>query len=260
MSSDKVVRIKITMKFSDKILFFIVAFIWLFAMMRFSGIIPEEILKENKENIVWLYSSIGLIFGMVSAFVIQSQWAKWDKLDNSARGEVDGLREMILLSKRFPQKTGDRIRSAVETYLNCLINKEGWKQMDKGERTADVESAIETLQNEIFMATDEVPKLTDITFRTFTVILEHKNKRLHLSAGHLPYILNITITFSTFLFIALSMLIYVPNGVLDFIFKFGVAFMSFLVYIVIFDLDHPYKPGSWHLTKDDYKKLLDEIQ
>lgn len=248
------------MKFHEKIFIFLIGFLWMFVVVRFSGLIPEQVLKENKENIVWLYSSIGLIFGMVSAFVIQSLWARWDRLDNSARGEADGLREMMLLSKRFPQKTGDRIRSSIETYLNCLINKEGWKQVDKGERTVDVESAIETLQNELFMATEEVPKLSDITFRTFTVILEHKNKRLHLSAGHLPQILNITITFSTFLFIVLSMLIYVPNGVLDFVFKFGVALMSYLVYIVIYDLNHPYRPGSWHLTKDNYRKLLDDIK
>ena len=248
------------MKFFERIIIFMVAFLWMFVVVRFSGLIPEQILKENKENIVWLYSSIGLIFGMISAFVIQSQWAKWDNLINSARGEVDGLRELLLLSKRFPEKTGDRIKSAIETYLNCLVNKEGWKQMDKGERTVDVEAAIETLQNELFMATEEVPKLTDITFRTFTVILEHKNKRLHYSSGHLPFILNITITFSTFSFIILTMLIYVPNGVLDFIFKIGVAFMSYLIYVVIFDLDHPYRPGSWHLTKDNYKKLLDEIK
>lgn len=260
MSRDKVVKIKIEMKFYEKVILFVVGFLWMFVVVRFSGFIPEQVLKDNKENIVWLYSSIGLIFGMVSAFVIQSQLAKWDRLDNSIRGEVDGLRELLLLGKRFPEKTGDRIKSAIETYLNCLINKEGWKQMDKGERTADVEAAIETLQNELFMATEEIPKLSDITFRTFTVILEHKNKRLHHSAVHLPYILNITITFSTFLFIGLSMLIYVPNGVLDFIFKIGVAFMSYMVYIVIFDLDHPYKPGSWHLTKDNYKKLLNEIK
>lgn len=248
------------MKFYEKVIIFVLAFLWMFVIVRFTGIIPEQILKDNKENIVWLYSSIGLIFGMVSAFVIQSQLAKWDRLDNSIRGEVDGLREMILLSKRFPEKSGERIRSAIETYLNCLINKEGWKQVDKGERTADVESALETLQNELLRVTEEMPKLTDVTFRTFTVILEHKNKRLHHSGVHLPFVLNITITFSTFLFIVLSMLIYVPNGVLDFIFKFGVAFMSFLVYVVIFDLDHPYKPGSWHLTKENYKRLLNEIQ
>lgn len=248
------------MKFHEKIFIFVIGFLWMFVVVRFSGLIPEQVLKENKENIVWLYSSIGLIFGMISAFVIQSLWARWDRLDNSARGEVDGLREMMLLSKRFPQKTGDRIRSSIETYLNCLVNKEGWKQVDKGERTVDVEAAIETLQNELFMATEEVPKLSDITFRTFTVILEHKNKRLHLSAGHLPQILNITITFSTFLFIILSMLIYVPNEILDFVFKFGVALMSYLVYIVIYDLNHPYRPGSWHLTKDNYRKLLDDIK
>lgn len=260
MSSNKIARIIIEMNFYEKMFIFVAGFMWMFVIIRFSGLIPGEVLKENKENIVWLYSSIGLIFGMVSAFVIQSQLSKWDRLDNSARGEADGLREMMLLSKRFPQKAGERIRSAIETYLNCLINKEGWKQADRGERTADVESAIETLQNELFMATEEVPKLSDITFRTFTVVLEHKNKRLHLSAGHLPQILNITITFSTFLFIVLTMLIYVPNGTLDFIFKFGVTLMSYLVYIVIFDLDHPYKPGSWHLTKDNYRKLLNEIQ
>ena len=260
MSSNKVVKIKIEMKFYEKAIIFIIGFLWMFVVVRFSGIISAETLKENKENIVWLYSSVGLIFGMISAFVIQSQLEKWDKLVNSVRGEVDGLREMMQLSKRFPKNIGDRVRSAIETYLNCLVNKEGWKQVDKGERTQDVEAALETLQDELSNAVDETPKLTDVTFRTFTVVLEHKNKRLHYSAGHLPSILNITITFATFLFIGFTMLIYVPNGLLDFVFKFGVTALSFLIYVVIMDLNHPYRPGSWHLKNDQYKKLLDEIK
>lgn len=236
------------------------SFLWLFVVVRFSGLIPADILQENKEYIAWLYSSVGLIFGVISAFVIQNQWSKWDRLVNSVRGEIDGLKELLQLSKRFPEKNNERIKSAIETYLNCLIHKENWKQIEAGEKSEDVELAIETLQHELVLATEEIPKLNDLTFRTYTVVLEHKNKRLHYSSNQLPPILNLTIFFSTFLFIFLSMLMYVPNVYLDFIFKLGIALLSYLVFMVITDLDHPYRPGDWHLTKSSYKKLLDEIK
>jgi len=32
------------------------------------------------------------------------------------------------------------------------------------------------------------------------------------------------------------------------------------VYLLIDDLDHPYRPGQWHLSTEVYKKVLAEIK
>src|SRR5258706_538758 len=66
-----------------KIFLFIVIFSLLFFGVRMSNIINLKILISDVSSVPWLYSTIGLIFGITSAFIIQSEWNNWDNLVNS---------------------------------------------------------------------------------------------------------------------------------------------------------------------------------
>jgi len=248
------------MTFVKKLLTFILVYSTIFFMFRFSKFYLPDELKSNLDGISWLYSVIGLIFSIISAFIIQTQWNRWDNLSNAARGEIDGFRSLLLLSDQFPDKVKKQVKEKTITYLSCLIKDEGWQQVDKGERSETVENSLQSLQNSIFHIEDEAPKLADISFTICSDIINHRNNRLHYSSIHLPYFLKITINFSAVLIIFLAMFIYVPNIYLDYVYKISIALLSYLLYTVINDLDHPYRPGNWHLTNDNYKQLLESLK
>ncbi len=94
----------------------------------------------------------------------------------------------------------------------------------------------------------------------FTKTLTHREDRLHYSAKHLPVMLKTIIVFSTSLIIGLSLFIGVRDIWLDYLFTVGIALLAFLIYTVIPDLEHPLRPGNWHITIDEYKELLNQIQ
>jgi hypothetical protein len=248
------------MNFIKKLFTFVVVYSIFFFLFRFSKFYLPSELKDNLNGISWLYSVIGLIFGIISAFIIQTQWNRWDNLTNAARGEIDGFRSLLLLSNQFPDHIKQQIKNSTITYLNCLLRDEGWRQVDKGERSETVENAIRSLQDLIFHVEDKAPKLADISFSICSDIVDHRNNRLHYSSAHLPYFLKITVNFSAALIIFLALFVYVPNIYFDYMYKISIGLLSFLLYTVINDLDHPYRPGNWHLTNDSYKQLLESLK
>jgi hypothetical protein len=53
-----------------KVVSFVLAFSAAFAIGRFSPLVSLGVLQRNRAGIGWLYPTIGLVFGIVSAFTI----------------------------------------------------------------------------------------------------------------------------------------------------------------------------------------------
>lgn len=242
-----------------KLLHFLTIYFIPFYFIRIIEIIPVEILKINTEGTAWIYSAMATIFGMVSAFIIQNQWNRWDNLLNATKGELHSIKELYLISRLLKNKNKNQLKNELVTYLNCL-NNEKWKQVEKGEISKEIEIIMLNIQRHIFDISDDEVKFSKEIIRTFGKLKSYRNNRLRYGSEHLPLILDIIITFSTYLIIILSIFIYIPNIYMQILFTLSISLFSFLIYTMIKDLNHPYKPGNWHLAKADYSKLLEEIK
>ena len=248
------------LNFISKIILFLIVFTVIFVTLHTFSLVKFDVLNNNLNGISWLYSTIALIFSIVSAFIMQTQWNRWDRLENSVRLEVNGLWELISVSDQLPQEVRLSIRSSIASYLEHLIHDEDWRRLDRGERVESVESSVGILQKDIFYLEKNVPEYAQLAGSIFLSIQNNRNDRLHYSSGHIPFLLYVVIGMATFLVITLSLLIAVSNTALDYIFTVSVGVLAFSIFMVIEDLNHPYRPGSWHLKKDKYRKLHDMIQ
>jgi hypothetical protein len=244
---------------SSRVISFILFFIVLFSAFRYFGKDLFSELHANLNGIAWLYSTISLIFSLISAFIIQTLWNRWDRLENSVRGELNSLWALNMFSEQLPLKVGGELRICIKNYLENLL-KEGWKQIEKGERDENVEEVLKAIQRKIFKLSEQAPEKRDMAEEMFMGLLNNRNDRMYYSTGHLPFLLYLLILMSTILIIFLSFLISIPNIYLDFIFTFSIALLAFFIFLVIEDLNHPFRPGTWHVTKDGYKALLREVQ
>jgi len=82
---------------------------------------------------------------------------------------------------------------------------------------------------------------------------------LFLLIFSLAFWLKNTLIFADVLLIFLSLFIGVKNPWIDYIFTLSIGVLAYTIYIVIDDLDNPFRPGAWHLTPQDYKMLLGDI-
>lgn len=246
------------MNLVSRIVIFIALFSVLFFIVRYFHILDENLLKINVEGVGWLYSTIGLIFGVTSAFIIQSQWNNWDNLVNAIRAEVNGLRQLLLFSAHVSSEDNrNAVTLSIKNYLEKVIKN--WRYKEKSKGSEEVEEAIEEIQEEMYYLFEKKQSLTIVAYNIFSNILVLRDHRLHYSSRKIPLTLSILLKFSTMLLIVLSLFISVHTVWLDYIFTLGTAMLAFLIYLVIDDLNHPRRPGSWHVTEEPYKKLLKEI-
>jgi len=241
------------------IVFFIVFNIFFFSIRLFN-LLPQGKLYENNSSLPWLFSAIELIFSIISGFVIQSKWGTWNALIDATHEEVSSLRELYVLSRHFPKQIQEKIRGKICTYLTVLL-QEAKKNHTMDERSEQVDTAIYELEETIFSIDySEHPNIGAMAFDLVRKCMEYREKRLQNILHQLPLGVKIFIIFATFSSIFTSLFVGVTSLVYDYIFTSLIALLAFGVYLLIDDLDHPYRPGQWHLSTEVYKKVLAEIK
>lgn len=246
------------LKFPGKILIFLLIFSAVFYWMHVGHHYNNRIILADLGGIPWLYSSIVMLFSILAGFVIQKEWENWNSLIDSVKGEVSALRELWFWSRHLPQEFKGKFNIAIRGYV-LEMSKDGLFKSARGERSEQVEKSFTILQDVMFNMSKSGSNLFSTTFSFFTKLLEFRSSRLRYSAHNTPKSLRFTLIFITFLLIILSLFIGIKDIWLDYIFTVSVALVSFIIYIVIDDLDHPLVPGSWHLTAEDYDNLLSYI-
>src|SRR5690349_18348726 len=106
-----------------RLLFFIIGFSLVIAVIRFFHILPIEELHKNIDAIPWLFSAISLIFSIISGFVIQSKWHTWDELIDATHGELSSFRQLHILAHHFPKKIQESIKHQICNYLSIMIEE-----------------------------------------------------------------------------------------------------------------------------------------
>jgi hypothetical protein len=236
---------------------FVLIFTLVFFIVRFSGL-PSTGNSTTAINLPWLFSAISLIFSIVSGFIIQSKWQTWNELIDATHGEVSTLKQLHMLANHFPSSVQKAIRTDILVYLDFILSETTHQKSRP--RSQNVEGAIYKLEETVLdIDYSEHPNIGSLNFDLVRKTLEYREKRLQ-NAGHiLPRgVRFFTITATTAiilssLFVNINVLLY------DYVFTLLIALLSFGVYLLIDDLDHPYRPGQWQLTKDEYRILYNEI-
>jgi hypothetical protein len=244
------------MKFIPKIFLFLLIFslaFWLMRTVDHGKLLLIDL--QDLGGIPWLYSAICLIFSILAAFTIQKEWENWNHLVESIKGEADAIRELWLFSRHLSNDSKGNILECIKDYLSDIQGE--WPIMGKGGRSESEENILDVLRNEIARLTEGKGRMKLVPL--FNDIVRNRNRRLYQSAIHIPHILKNTLIFADILLIFLSLFIGVKNPWIDYIFTLSIGVLAYTIYIVIDDLDNPFRPGAWHLTPQDYKMLLVDI-
>jgi len=243
-----------------KMILFGIAFSILFFWLRKNNILPIVTTTGTAPtSTASLYSIIGIFYSIVTGFIVQNQWNIWDKLIEACNAEISGFRQLNLLIHHFPAPYPTKIKGQITHYLKLLIN-EFWKDKDIGVRTEQVRHSLSDLEDTLFYASEEVPKLNIVTLNLLNEIARNRELRLHYSSRHLPTLIRFFVMYMTFTMIFLSLFIAVNNIWYDYIFTLSVATLCFNLFLIVDDLEHPYRPGTWHVSMKEYVKLLDEVE
>jgi len=221
--------------------------------------VTRALIRDDMEDlggIPWLYSAVCLIFSILAGFVIQHEWDQWNDFMEAIKGEVSTLRSLWLWSRHIPD-IGMKLREAMRQYLAVTIQDE-WLPGASGESEA-AGKALTVVQDEA-SALVQHSELRMTSVGIIGDLLRHREHRLHFGQRRMPALLKATVGFADGLVIVLSLFIGVKHLWLDYLFTLSIGLLAYVVYLVIDDLDHPLRPGIWHMTSKPYEHLLVQLQ
>ena len=244
---------------SFKLFAFISLFSSIFFIIRSLNLLPSLNQQNNLSSIPWLFSAISIIFSIISGFVIQSKWHTWDELIDAIRGELSSFRQLHIMAHHFPDDVTATIRQQICLYLEVFIS-ESRKHQNLGSRSVEIENALYDLEDTIFNARKADPESGVMAFNILRDCMSYRERRLQNSAHKLPLGIRVFMISATTVMIFSSLFIGVETLLYDYIFTLIIGLLAYGIYLVIDDLDNPYRPGDWHLKADEYEELFDEVK
>lgn len=241
-----------------KVFLFVIYFSTLFVLVKFTGLVPVQS-SNDASSLGWLFSVAGVIFGVLSGFVIQMKWSIWDKLVEASNGEIASIRQLHSLIHHLSAEQRDEIKGILKLYLKQTIEANG--DSAKGISSPKIVTSLHKLEESIYKLyeDEEVTNIDSIAYELFRKIMDWREKRTNYSQEHLLPVIRFFILANALLLAVLSLLLPVEHLGLDYIFTLSIALLSYAVYLLIDDLDHPFRPGNWHLTAKGYADSLEEI-
>lgn len=246
------------MRLGGKLIVFATIFSTMFFILHATDV-TRTVVRDDMDDlgsIPWLYSAVCLIFSILAGFVIQHEWDQWNDFMDAIKGELSSLRSLWLWSQHVPD-LGRKLQEAIRQYVTVTIQAE-WRPRAFGENEA-TGKALTVIQEEA----STLFRHSELKMTTVMIIgdlLRHREHRLHSGQQRMPKMLKATVGFADGLVIVLSLFIGVKHLWLDYVFTLSIALLAYLVYLVIDDLDHPLRPGIWHVTAKPYEQLLAQLQ
>jgi hypothetical protein len=247
------------MKYWLRILTFFILFSLAFFYLR--DFVYENVFSTSfigGEGETRLYSAFALIFGILIGFVIQREWEQWNSLADAVRREAEAIEFFWMWSKQLADGGGTEIRAHLKEYLQALIRSD-WVGGSFERRNPEVDAALESIERVIGKISKEDQRTGREAVGHLSEVIRRRYTRVHYGGRHVPAMLRNVIIFAGALLVLLSFVVVVPNVWIDYAFTMSIGLMVFVLYIVIDDLDHPFRSGNWHLTNKDYKELLQKI-
>ena len=251
------------MKTFSKIILFFVLFSIGFFLLRICGPLfgyNVSTLVADLGGLTYLYSAVGIIFAIFTAFAIMSQIERWNGLTSAVKKEAGALKELYFWSQHISDfNLKKRFSIHIKQYLSVVIER-AFAKSSVGEKYYEINIIIDSLHDDLYDTKNVAPQLMPIGFDAFSDLLKAHDERLHYASTNLPKILKNTLDFNDALLVVLSLMLGVHNGWLDYFFVASIAILCFVIHLVVKDLDSPMESGNWHLTAKDYQEVFDYIK
>jgi hypothetical protein len=83
---------------------------------------------------------LGIIFGLLVAFIAAQVWGDFDRANAAVNREASALRAIVLLAASFPGETGARLRTCVRRQIDDAVTTE-WPAMARRQATLTITAA-----------------------------------------------------------------------------------------------------------------------
>ncbi len=217
-----------------------------------------------EESILEVFFGVfGVIYAIVAGFIILVLLENYSAIKVHIWAEVNALQDLrdYLVYVDNQEDVVDEIKGTIKIYAESVIEKE-WPEMSGSDKidmdtSAEIYAIMKRIHKiEITNRSDAVAlgKLID----TVGDITTHRTNRLYSSAEKLPFLLMLFIIILSILVIFIFTLLPIQDMMIRFLLNGVNIFAVVFIYIIIWDLSHPFK-GAWSISSEPYQDLLTKM-
>jgi energy-coupling factor transporter transmembrane protein EcfT len=247
------------MNYKIKFIIFIIVFIVAFFTLRIVGEDLYRVAYEDLGGIPWLFSTIGLIFSILSGFLIQHLWDKWERIQKIVLEEIhvlDHIMMFIAPNTELQRKTQELIKH----YVQHIIDHE-WSPNTRLLESNEATKLLKTLHDEFFASENTASYLGNkgILTKLMNSLFHTRERRILLTTRRMPDIIKNTFLLSASLVVVLSLFVGIKSIFFDFIFTVSIGSLVCAIYLIVDDMDDILSPGEWHVSSKLYREFLKKI-
>lgn len=204
------------------------------------------------------FGAITVFYSLILAFVIMAEWDDYNNLNKAITSECDKLNSIMVHSSAMPHTIKTMIGTSLDAYCKQVISQEWTMQKSKA---IDHPSAIPALRYLILTTTPEnsiqesVLKVIDDDLST---ISDLRRSRLSHTHSQLPSLVWKVLEAGAIMLVVFCYFFNISSTQLQRIYLSFFVCLLAMCLSIIYNLDHPFSPGSG-LDNTVYQKVLSEL-
>jgi hypothetical protein len=221
---------------------------------------PHSKCKPHNDIAGFMFSTLGVIYAVLLAFVVVITWQDFDKAQDDTVNEANCIAALYRDSTPFPAEFRAGLKSELTDYVKNIISEE-WQTMAKGQRSASVQR-IQTQLWELyggFQPENETQKifLTE-SVKKLNQAAELRRQRIYYASTGLHPILYFVLIAGSFITIAFTMLFGTENIIPHLIMVSLLAALIAITLFTVMAMDYPFT-GDISITPDVFKNILSTL-
>ncbi len=226
----------------------------LFMVRRF---IPFHKLKTHNDVAGFIFSTIGVIYAVLLAFMVIVSWQNFARADRNAAQEAICIEDLYRDSTGFPPAFKDAVRMALRNYASAIVNDE-WITLAVGKRSEKVQVASDIIwdlyssflpenESQAIFFEESVVKLNEAA--------ELRRERILAAGPGIPSILWVVLLSGGLITILFTIFFGTENFVAQLIMSSMLSTLVALSLFTIMTLDFPFT-GSVTVSPDTFRTVL----
>lgn len=217
-------------------------------------------LEEHDTSAGTFFATISVFYSLLLGFNVIVEWHYYSALSKTIASESDKLNNILTHSLHLPETVKKKIDNSLFLYCKQVVEQE-WAMHER--RTAiDNPSAIPALR-QLLLTTDPGNQLQENILKVMdndlSVISDLRRDRLNHTHSQLPNLVWRVLEVGAVILIIFSYFFKSTYCNLHRVYLSFLACLLAMCFSIIYNLDHPFSPGSG-LDNGSYKKILSELK
>lgn len=215
--------------------------------------------KEHNDVAGFVFAGIGVMYGVLLAFVVIIGWEGLSSARTITYTEADQLADVYWMSRSLPSPQGPAIQGLALQYAHAVIRNE-WPQMEKDETSSQAQLILDQMRADVFGFTprsDQQEALYDQELASVNALSAARRDRLVAMNETIPEPMWIVLIIGGVITVGFCLLFGLPNKIVHVGIVAALAVLITMSLLLVKNMQYPFA-GDPHIGPEAFEIFLSQ--